>query len=87
MALERFKQALATLLDGAPSDPLERDEYFELHTLPTDGGQVDDPIEMGIIGAVQHTVTLQIPQPLLLVSRDRVVGKGRHHCGCLECSS
>ena len=33
MPLERFKQALATLLDGAPSDPLERDEYFELHTL------------------------------------------------------
>ena len=39
MALERFKQALASLLDGAPSDPLERDEYFELHTLPTAGGQ------------------------------------------------
>jgi len=39
MALERFKQALATLLDGAPSDPLERDEYFELHTLPTAGGE------------------------------------------------
>jgi len=39
MALERFKQALASLLDGAPSDPLERDEYFELHTLPTADGQ------------------------------------------------
>jgi len=39
MALERFKQALAALLDGAPSDPLERDEYFELHTLPASGGQ------------------------------------------------
>jgi hypothetical protein len=39
MALERFKQALAALLDGAPSDPLERDEYFELNTLPTAGGQ------------------------------------------------
>ena len=38
MPLERFKQALATLLDGAPSDPLERDEYFELHTIPTGGG-------------------------------------------------
>ncbi|MEY4297249.1 MAG: hypothetical protein RLZZ423_428 [Cyanobacteriota bacterium] len=44
MALERFKQALATLLDGAPSDPLERDEYFELHTLPHDSlaPQTDD---------------------------------------------
>jgi len=39
MALERFKQALAALLDGAPSDPLERDEYFELHTRPASGGQ------------------------------------------------
>ena len=39
MALERFKQALSTLLDGAPSDPLERDEYFELHTLATEGGE------------------------------------------------
>jgi len=39
MALDRFKQALATVLDTAPEDPLERDEYFELHTLPTDGGQ------------------------------------------------
>jgi hypothetical protein len=38
MALERFKQALAALLDEAPDDPLERDEYFELKTLPTDGG-------------------------------------------------
>ena len=38
MALDRFKQALATLLDQAPSDPLERDEYFELHTLATTGG-------------------------------------------------
>ena len=38
MALDRFKQALASLLDQAPSDPLERDEYFELHTLPTSGG-------------------------------------------------
>ena len=39
MALDRFKQALATLLDQAPSDPLERDEYFELHTLPAAGGR------------------------------------------------
>ena len=39
MALERFKQALATLLDGAPGDPLERDAYFELHTLTGDGGK------------------------------------------------
>jgi hypothetical protein len=38
MPLERFKQALASLLDGAPDDPLERDEYFELHTLPSGGG-------------------------------------------------
>ena len=41
MPLERFKQALATLLDGAPSDPLERDEYFELHTLRSHGGTGD----------------------------------------------
>lgn len=39
MALEQFKQALATLLDGAPDDPLERDEYFELHTLASSGGK------------------------------------------------
>jgi hypothetical protein len=39
MALDRFKQALAALLDQAPSDPLERDEYFELHTLPAGGGE------------------------------------------------
>ena len=38
MALDRFKQALAVLLDLAPSDPLERDEYFELNTLPSGGG-------------------------------------------------
>ena len=39
MALDRFKQALATLLEQAPNDPLERDEFFELHTLPTSGGE------------------------------------------------
>jgi len=39
MPLDRFKQALATLLDGAPNDPLERDEYFELHTIPSSGGE------------------------------------------------
>jgi hypothetical protein len=39
MALDRFKQALAVLLDQAPSDALERDEYFELNTLPTAGGE------------------------------------------------
>ena len=39
MALDRFKQALAALLDQAPSDPLERDEYFELHTLPAATGE------------------------------------------------
>jgi hypothetical protein len=39
MALDRFKQALASLLNQAPSDPLERDEFFELHTLPIDGGE------------------------------------------------
>lgn len=39
MALDRFKQALAAVLEGAPEDPLKRDEYFELHTLPTGGGQ------------------------------------------------
>ena len=39
MALDRFKQALAALLDQAPSDPLKRDEYFELHTLPAATGE------------------------------------------------
>ena len=39
MALDRFKQALASLLDRAPSDPLERDEFFELNTLPAAGGR------------------------------------------------
>ena len=39
MALDRFKQALAALLDQAPSDTLERDEYFELHTLPAATGE------------------------------------------------
>ena len=39
MALDRFKQALAALLDQAPSDALERDEYFELNTLPIGGGE------------------------------------------------
>ena len=38
MALDRFKQALTALLEKAPEDPLERDEYFELNTLPTYGG-------------------------------------------------
>ena len=38
MALDRFKQALAALLDQAPDDPLERDEFFELNTLPAAGG-------------------------------------------------
>lgn len=38
MALDRFKQALAALLEQAPSDPLERDEFFELNTLATSGG-------------------------------------------------
>jgi hypothetical protein len=38
MALDRFKQALSSLLEQAPTDPLERDEYFELHTMPIDGG-------------------------------------------------
>ena len=39
MALAPFKQALAALLDKAPSDPLERDEFFELNTLPTAGAR------------------------------------------------
>ena len=38
MALDSFKQALAALLEQAPEDPLERDEYFELNTLPSYGG-------------------------------------------------
>ncbi|UPM51005.1 hypothetical protein MY494_04315 [Synechococcus sp. A10-1-5-1] len=38
MALDPFKQALAALLEQAPEDPLERDEYFELNTLPSYGG-------------------------------------------------
>lgn len=39
MALDRFKQALAALLEQAPSDPLERDQYFEHHPLPAYGGE------------------------------------------------
>ena len=39
MALERFKQALASLLEQAPEDPLERDEFFELNTLPSYGAE------------------------------------------------
>ena len=38
MALDSFKQALTALLEQAPEDPLERDEYFELNTLPSYGG-------------------------------------------------
>ncbi len=34
MALDRFKQALAALLEQAPSDPLARDEFLEAQPLP-----------------------------------------------------
>ncbi|MCP9790715.1 hypothetical protein [Vulcanococcus limneticus] len=37
MALDRFKQALAALLEQAPEDPLARDEYLELQPLPSEG--------------------------------------------------
>ena len=61
MALERFKQALAALLDAAPSDPLERDEYFELHTLPCGEGHAFEVVicdEENEIFAVIYTERL-----------------------------
>lgn len=39
MALDRFKQALATLMEEAPDDPLARDEFLEARPLP--GGEGD----------------------------------------------
>jgi hypothetical protein len=58
MALDRFKQALAALLDQAPDDPLERDEFFELNTLPASGGSGFEVVicdEEHEIFAVIHT--------------------------------
>ncbi|MCP9771519.1 hypothetical protein KBY66_02575 [Synechococcus sp. Tobar12-5m-g] len=45
MALDRFKQALAALMAQAPSDPLERDEFFEVTPLPA----ADGPFELVVV--------------------------------------
>jgi hypothetical protein len=36
---------------------------------------------MGIAGVIEQIVVLEIPQPLLLIRRNRVVGVGRHGVG------
>jgi len=61
MALEGFKAALATLLEAAPNDPLERDEYFEHHSLPSTTGSGFEVMicdEDNEIFAVIHTERL-----------------------------
>ncbi|APD48581.1 hypothetical protein KQ302_08180 [Synechococcus sp. CS-602] len=45
MALDRFRQALATLMEQAPNDPLERDEFFEVNPLPAEDG----PFELVVV--------------------------------------
>jgi hypothetical protein len=45
MALDRFKQALAALMEQAPDDPLERDEFFEVTPLPAEDG----PFEVVVV--------------------------------------
>ncbi|MCT0200373.1 hypothetical protein KQ313_11865 [Synechococcus sp. CS-1325] len=45
MALDRFKQALTALMIAAPSDPLDRDEYFEVTPLPA----ADGPFELVVV--------------------------------------
>ncbi|NQV11072.1 MAG: hypothetical protein HQ527_07920 [Cyanobacteria bacterium] len=45
MALDRFRLALATLMEQAPSDPLERDEFFEVNPLPAEDG----PFELVVV--------------------------------------
>ncbi len=38
VSLDRFKTALAALMERAPNDPLERDEFFEVTPLPSHDG-------------------------------------------------
>jgi hypothetical protein len=45
MTLDRFKQALAALMEQAPEDPLERDEFFEVTPLPA----ADGPFEVVVV--------------------------------------
>jgi hypothetical protein len=45
VSLNRFKQALAALMEKAPSDPLERDEFFEVTPLPAEDG----PFEVVVV--------------------------------------
>ncbi|MGB5239896.1 MAG: hypothetical protein WBN80_04540 [Prochlorococcaceae cyanobacterium] len=45
MTLDRFKQALAALMEKAPADPLERDEFFEVTPLPAEDG----PFEVVVV--------------------------------------
>ncbi len=45
MTLTRFKTALAALMERAPADPLERDEFFEVTPLPT----ADGPFEVVVV--------------------------------------
>jgi hypothetical protein len=45
VTLERFKQALAALMEKAPEDPLERDEFFEVTPLPAEDG----PFEVVVV--------------------------------------
>jgi len=49
MTLERFKQALTALMAQAPSDPLERDEFFEVNPLPA----ADGPFEVVVVDEEQ----------------------------------
>lgn len=49
MTLERFKQALTALMVQAPSDPLERDEFFEVTPLPA----ADGPFEVVVVDEEQ----------------------------------
>ncbi len=49
MTLERFKHALVTLMELAPTDPLERDEFFEVNPLPA----ADGPFEVVVVDEEQ----------------------------------
>jgi hypothetical protein len=49
MTLERFKQALTALMEQVPSDPLERDEFFEVNPLPA----ADGPFEVVVVDEEQ----------------------------------
>ncbi len=55
MTLECFKQSLAVLMEQAPVDPLERDEFFELNPLPAAEGPFDVVVvdeENGVFAAL-----------------------------------